>query len=315
MEPRSDRDPRRLAAEPTIPHRILAATDLGPAGDAAIRVAHERAAEVGGRLAVCHVAVDVPDEPALAARRLAEVEDELRRTLAREIGDGVEVEVFVLAGDPARQIDDLAERWNAELVVIGRPDNPSGVLARLFRPKLVDKVVRYAPCAVLVTRRSSGSGRVVVGTDFADPSMPVLQAAAAEQRRTGAVVHAIHCVPPAATLPIGDPAAGVVPPTGWEEIEQAMLARIEQAAAEVGLSAQTAIVRDTAAAGLLHAAEELTADLLIVGTHGRGGLARLALGSVAQHVVNDAPCSVMVVRLEHEEAETEDGGGGDATVH
>jgi nucleotide-binding universal stress UspA family protein len=43
-------------------------------------------------------------------------------------------------------------------------------------------------------------------------------------------------------------------------------------------------------------AEKLGAELVVVGTHGRTGLARLALGSVAEHVVRSADCSVLVVR-------------------
>jgi nucleotide-binding universal stress UspA family protein len=280
--------------------RIMAATDLGPVGDAAIRVAFARASEAGGKLAVCHVISEVPSDQAEAARLVAKVHEDLTAMLAATVGDYADqVEVFVPIGEPAKQIHDCAEAWSADLVVIGRPESAGGILARLFRPKTVEKVVRWSPCAVLVSRRAPGTGRIVVGTDFSDPSMPVLHAAAAEQARHGASVYAIHCVPPAATLPIGDPAAGVVPPSTWDEIEEAMLARIAEASREAGLNATPQILRESAAGGLVQAASDLAADLVIVGTHGRGGIARLALGSVAQHVVNDAPCPVLVIRLDH----------------
>jgi nucleotide-binding universal stress UspA family protein len=57
------------------------------------------------------------------------------------------------------------------------------------------------------------------------------------------------------------------------------------------------VVRESPADGLIAAARDLAADLVIVGSHQRGRLARLTLGSVAQHVVEDAPCPVLVVRL------------------
>ena len=298
-------EPQRTSERPTqgpVPamHRIMAATDLGPVGDAAIRVAFARASEVSGKLAVCHVVTEVASDQAEAARQVAKVHEDLTAMLAATVGDYADqVEVFVPIGDPAKQIHDCAEAWHADLVVIGRPENPSGILSRLFRPRVVDKVVRSAPSAVLVSRRAPGTGRIVVGTDFSDPSMPVLHAAAAEQARHGAAVYLIHCVPPAATLPIGDPAAGVVPPATWDEIEEAMLARMAEAAREAGLAATPQILRESAASGLVQAASDLAADLVIVGTHGRGRIARLALGSVAQHVVNDAPCPVLVIRLDH----------------
>jgi len=286
--------------QPSFPavRRILAATDLGPVGDAAIRVAQARAAESGATLAICHVLTDKPPDAEQGERRIAEVEQELRTMLAATLGEFArDVQVFVPSGDAAKQIHDCAEAWNADLVVIGRPENPGGILARLFRPKVVEKVVRYAPCAVLVTRRTPGTRRIVVGTDFHDPDQHVLAAAAAEQARTGGAAYAIHCVPPAATLPIGDPAVGIVPPTAWEEIDAAMVDRIEQSCRAAGLVASAHIVHESAAAGLVQAAKELSADLLVVGTHGRGGLARLALGSVAQNVVDDAPCPVLVIHL------------------
>jgi nucleotide-binding universal stress UspA family protein len=284
--------------DPAGPRRILAATDLGPFGDAAIRVASARAAGPGGRLAVCHVVSDTPDEPVHAARRIAEVHHELTELLAATVGAAAsDVDVFVPIGEPARQIHACAEAWDAELVVIGRPDNPGGIIARLFRPGVVDQVVRYSPCAVLVTRTAPGTGRIVVGFDFADPAMTVLRAAAAEQHRTGGRAHVIHCLPPTAIMPIGDPAGGVVPPTTWDEIEVAMHERIDDASRAAGLDADVSVIRDGAASGLVAAARDLAADLVIVGTHGRGRLARIALGSVAQHVVTDAPCPVLVVRL------------------
>jgi len=288
--------------QPTFPapRRILTATDLGTVGDDAVRIAQARAVESGARLAVCHVIPDKDkaDGDASLADRIAARERELQRRLGEGFGDAAAgIEVFVLHGDAAKEIHDCAESWNADLVVIGHPEKPGGVLARLFKPKTVEKVVRWAPCAVLVTRHAPGTRRIVVGTDFSDPELHVLAAAAAEQARTGGAAFAIHCVPPAATVPIGDPAVGVVPPTAWDEIDDAMKKRIETSCKSAGLTATAHIVHESAAAGLVEAARELASDLVVVGTHGRGGLARLALGSVAQNVVDDAPCPVLVIHL------------------
>jgi nucleotide-binding universal stress UspA family protein len=48
--------------------------------------------------------------------------------------------------------------------------------------------------------------------------------------------------------------------------------------------------------GIVHAAETERADLVVVGSHGRTGLQKLLIGSVAAHVVTHAPCSVVVVK-------------------
>jgi universal stress protein A len=57
------------------------------------------------------------------------------------------------------------------------------------------------------------------------------------------------------------------------------------------------LVCDAADSAILEATEKLSADLVVVGTHGRTGLGRLVLGSVAEAVVRGARCSVLVVRL------------------
>ena len=56
------------------------------------------------------------------------------------------------------------------------------------------------------------------------------------------------------------------------------------------------VVDGSPASAVLEHAEKLGAELIVVGTHGRTGLSRLALGSVAEHVVRSAGCPVLVVR-------------------
>jgi len=55
-------------------------------------------------------------------------------------------------------------------------------------------------------------------------------------------------------------------------------------------------VEGRAATMLVRQAEESQADLIVIGTHGRSGLAHLLLGSVAEEVVGTAPCPVLTIR-------------------
>jgi nucleotide-binding universal stress UspA family protein len=57
------------------------------------------------------------------------------------------------------------------------------------------------------------------------------------------------------------------------------------------------VLEGSAASAIVACAEELGAGLVVVGTHGRTGLARLTLGSVAERVIRGAGCSVLAVRL------------------
>lgn len=74
------------------------------------------------------------------------------------------------------------------------------------------------------------------------------------------------------------------------------VARAERTLREHGLSAAGQVIDGDPREVLIDTAERERADLLVVGSHGRTGLAKLTLGSVSSHVVTHAPCSVLVVK-------------------
>jgi len=77
-----------------------------------------------------------------------------------------------------------------------------------------------------------------------------------------------------------------------QEIGEREAARLR----EEGLAVEARVVVGDPRNALLEAARHLPADLIVVGSHGRTGIQKLLLGSVASHVVTHAPCSVLVVR-------------------
>jgi nucleotide-binding universal stress UspA family protein len=91
-----------------------------------------------------------------------------------------------------------------------------------------------------------------------------------------------------------------VPPLG-PEVVAAMRAqwmhRMEESAAKVNARAELRIEEGPAGPLIVKLTADLPAALVVVGTHGRTGLRRLVLGSVAEAVVRNAPASVLVVRL------------------
>ena len=85
----------------------------------------------------------------------------------------------------------------------------------------------------------------------------------------------------------------------WEEqrrwVSQEVDRRVADAAAR-GLRSRAVVKMGPAAPGLVEAVTDVSADLLVVGTHGRTGLERVLLGSVAEQVVRTAPCAVLTVK-------------------
>lgn len=76
---------------------------------------------------------------------------------------------------------------------------------------------------------------------------------------------------------------------------------------ELGLRTDARVLEGDPREAIVTTAREIGADLVVVGSHGRTGLGRLVMGSVASHVVTHAPCSVLVVKLKGAAARV---GGG-----
>jgi nucleotide-binding universal stress UspA family protein len=146
-------------------------------------------------------------------------------------------------------------------------------------------------------------GTIVVGVDGSEASHEALRWAAEEARLREARLVTVHVwmfVPP---TPIGEPGMIPMPPgdyAGQLEAERgAAQAELDAALAEafpgeLPAGLETQIVEGDAGEQL--AAEAEGADLLVVGSRGRSGIASVLLGSVSSHLVSHAPCPVVVVK-------------------
>jgi nucleotide-binding universal stress UspA family protein len=135
--------------------------------------------------------------------------------------------------------------------------------------------------------------RIVVGVDGSAESQRALAWALDEARRRRATLQVVH----AWKIPQPDPYLPVV--LGPEVFETSARTVLREAVAGIeadpdGPAVETELVCDSPAHALLDAAKD--ADLLVVGSHGRGGFAGMLLGSVSQHVLHHATCPVVVVR-------------------
>jgi nucleotide-binding universal stress UspA family protein len=151
---------------------------------------------------------------------------------------------------------------------------------------------------------AAGQGSIVVGVDGSEPSGRALRWALREAAARGDRVVALTAfqVP---LLGTGEFPWSIAPPPSYVELEvedlrQAGLERLEQevaaATSETGVDVprELRVVESAAAQALLAAAEQ--ADLLVVGSRGRGGFTGLLLGSVSSQCSQHAPCPVVIVR-------------------
>jgi nucleotide-binding universal stress UspA family protein len=138
---------------------------------------------------------------------------------------------------------------------------------------------------------------ICCATDFSESSRLAMLKAAELAGRLGAdleLVH-VHAPPPAAgtdwLVAPADAREGTV-----VELENTMAVWRDEAERIARRAVRSTVVPGDAAGELVRLARARPFDLVVVGTHGRRGLKRLVLGSVAERVVREAPCAVLVVR-------------------
>ncbi len=88
---------------------------------------------------------------------------------------------------------------------------------------------------------------------------------------------------------------GYIPPDA-RETPEVIARRLQELSADAKVSVERQIAEGDAAEAILHAARETQCDLIVIGTHGRTGLGRLLMGSVAEQVLRKAPCPVLTVK-------------------
>jgi nucleotide-binding universal stress UspA family protein len=291
--------------------RILVATDLSdPAGEA-LGQADARARSADGVLGICHVVPssgvhmlfpqrysrELADEVALDERARTVLIERVASTTGRSPSS---FEVFVERGTEYAEIVRRGEAWHASLVVVGSHGRAGGgTSARIGG--VAAKVVRYAHCPVLVARPSAHRGLVICATDLSAHSLPAVEAAVVEARLRSAKLVVLHVVDQGVPLASVGPSEGITPlvlsPELLHDLEATARAEIAAVLAKFEGHAESRIVEGHAAATILKFTEDHEPDLVVVGTRGRTGLARVVLGSVAEHVVRAARTSVLVVRF------------------
>lgn len=285
VQPDSIQRERSARPHRAVPDAVVAAVAPDEHDDV-LRVAWVRAATSHSRLVVC--AVVERDGEVASARETIE------QRVAELIPDASNVEIDVRVGDRAEQLLACAQRHHGVLLVMGPASHREGVLARFFSPSLPTALLRAAELPILVTRYSPPTGRIVAAVELGEPMKPVLLAAAEEVRRAGGKLYVLHCV-----APLPAPGTMEIPVVTTPATDLIDAARIEltRGVAAMGLMpAEVKVEVGPAGSTILQVARELSADLVVVGTHGRSGPARLLLGSIAEEVLRASACNVMVVR-------------------
>lgn len=281
---------------------VLVGTDLSPESDEALRQGAKLAKDLGSRLLVCHVVPELlPDGSVFGEFRSANLA--FGDSVLASARAAVEQQVLTVLGADAPAADVILESGTPHVGLLRQVEkNAAGVVVIQPGAAALD-VGRHATAAVLISR-GAPHGPVVAATDFSDVSIAAVNAAAAEARRRNVPLHVLHAFD-AGLFAISDASASAMPYLlgsspialeGLDNLSAVAQQRLDDTLASIHAQGTGVIVHGRAVQAIVQYAESINAELIVVGTHGRSGLARLTLGSTAASVAESAPCSVLVVR-------------------
>jgi universal stress protein A len=138
------------------------------------------------------------------------------------------------------------------------------------------------------------TGCLVVPTDFSPTATHAVDYGASLARRLGVTLALLHVV---------EPLGIVLPQTLADAQMLGATTTLEQLVEQCkgrGVTADFTVRQGPAASEIIGLARERHAEMIVMGTHGRSGLSRLLVGSVAEHVLRHAPCAVLTLKPQAE---------------
>lgn len=278
---------------------ILVATDFSTRSDRALRRAVLLAKDIHARVQLVHVIDnDQPDRIVKAERVAAtDILNEQARTIVAR--DGLDCDALIVEGDPFQGITRTADDVNADLVMIG--PHRRQAFKDVFVGTTAERVVRVSHRPVLMANGvPAGPYRhALVAVDFSPCSADALRAVYSLGIGQSIAVSVVHAFDALGTSVMMRGSVDADRVADYLDGEQESASRkLDTFLSDTGIEPVGRFVRkvDTSAANAIaDAALEASADLIVVGTKGRSGLANLLLGSVAQQVLRTATLDVLAV--------------------
>lgn len=264
--------------------RILLASDMTARDDRAFDRALMLARAHRATLCVAHVIDSSLLTGPLINRELRDAQKRLEHEVeASSARTTCHVTTKALGGDPSAAIVSYASASEANLIVMGSGDY--GSVGAAFRGTTVDQVIRAAACPVLAVkaRPRRPYATIAVAVDRSEHSMRALEVA-------------LNMLPKAQiTVVHVDEGAHSSAPVR-RELEQA----VALACAKLSPSSRTPSIivkRGRAVDVLVREIDRIGPDLVALGTHGRTGVRKLFLGSVAELLLSTLPCDSLIARV------------------
>ncbi len=282
------------------PKPIVVGVDGSPSSLRAAALGWQIAQATGASCRFVHVVPDLwtaatPDQMPLYSPELARLVEEdaraqLTAALAEAVPGAARSSLEIRVGRAPLALRDAAREYGAELVVLGGKHH--GSLARGLGGSTAHYLVRTLDVPVLAAGPATRPvAQVLAAVDLSDVAPATLAVAQRIARLFGARLRVIHVVEP-----IKFPTVVPVVPDEEEYFSrsEAAFRRLVAPLAEIG-AADRVVRRGIAAETIETEAAEWGADLIVVGSHGKGWVDRLLVGSTTERLLNLLPTSLLVV--------------------
>ena len=296
---------------------ILVPLDFSRASIQALKYAIPFGREFGAVIHLVHVQptsgrtaiVNVGGFMLNCADAIALMQDRLSDALRRQGGFSPD-NCHIVSGRPFEEICQLARKIKADLIIL--PTRGLSGLKHVLLGSTAERVVRHAPCPVLIPRGAefkaitwSGAAavtdfevrKILVPVDFTKCSLAGAEYAARLARGTGATLRLFHVVFPYPELFAIDRAgAGLAPliKTAKARARQEMKELLKMSFLR-GISCETEIQTGPVIDEICEESSRTEIDLVVTSTHGCTGFVHAVIGSVAEHVVRHAECPVIII--------------------
>jgi nucleotide-binding universal stress UspA family protein len=220
-----------------------------------------------------------------------------KEKVSAEFGLNGSLDAVICEGEPHDIIVEVARAKNADLISMGTHGRKG--LKKLFMGSVTSRVIVSSPCDVLIVKKPCANctgkyASILVSFDGSEFSKKALVRACEFAKIDGSEIRAFYVIPRYEEM-IEFFSSSFIKENLHHDAE-AVMEKAKTIAAEQGVKIGIEIAEGDEAENIIEAANRMKNDLIIRGSHGWTGINRAIMGSIAERVIINAPCPVLVVK-------------------
>jgi len=282
-------------------HQILFATDFSGRDRAVFQSACQLALQWRAKLLVMHV--EDSRSPAMSESRRIDTQAEFKHFVPEDVS--IDYDHILKTGDAADEVLNFVEATQVDLIVLGTHGRRG--MDRVFAGSVAEKIVRKANCAVMTLRESEGEvrqgemKRILVPVDFSVFGYAALDFASKIAISINAQISIVYVDDSDTSVSHQFPQRH----SEWSDHQKDLgdqLKKFKPVSDKIEVTHK--LFNGDPAREICGYANENECDLIVLGTHGRTGLRRALVGSVAEQVIRHAKCPVITVKPSNKRSST-----------